>query len=162
MEEIIARKLRIVAARITDAIVDGVVPVQIVIGVHAVPAAVVRLQRIMRPANTSVRAGNNNVLASIAKRPYLGGVGITDSRFDCGRHFRSIRHLDGPWLREVVMNNRVAVQARYVRPGRQCLSDLAITTLHQNCVNDVERLILNVVLVQVLQNWALRALALAQ
>jgi len=43
MEEIIARKRRIVTARVADAIMNGVVPVEIVIGVHAVPAAIVRL-----------------------------------------------------------------------------------------------------------------------
>ena len=43
VEEIIARLLRIVAARIADAVVDGIVPVEVVIGVDSVPAAIVRL-----------------------------------------------------------------------------------------------------------------------
>jgi hypothetical protein len=43
VKEIIARKRRIVTARIAAAIMNGVVPIVIVIGVHAVPAAIVRL-----------------------------------------------------------------------------------------------------------------------
>ena len=43
VKEIIARERRIIAARVPDAIVNGVVPVVIVIGVLAVPAAIVRL-----------------------------------------------------------------------------------------------------------------------
>ena len=48
---VIARERRIVSARITDAVMNGIVPVIIVIGVLAVPAAVMRLERVMRPAN---------------------------------------------------------------------------------------------------------------
>jgi len=43
VKEIIARKRRIVTARIAAAIMNGIVPIVIVIGVHAVPAAIVRL-----------------------------------------------------------------------------------------------------------------------
>ena len=43
VKEIIARKRRIITTRIAAAIMNGVVPIVIVIGVHAVPAAIVRL-----------------------------------------------------------------------------------------------------------------------
>ena len=43
VKEIIARERRIVTARIATAVMNGVVPIVIVIGVHAVPAAIVRL-----------------------------------------------------------------------------------------------------------------------
>jgi hypothetical protein len=43
VKEIIARKRRIVTAGIAAAIMNGVVPIVIVIGVHAIPAAIVRL-----------------------------------------------------------------------------------------------------------------------
>ena len=49
--------------RIAAAGMDRVVPVVIVIGVLPVPATVVRLERVMRPANASIGAGNNDVLA---------------------------------------------------------------------------------------------------
>ena len=51
---------------------NGVVPVVIVIGVLAVPTAVMRFERVMRPANAGVRAGNHNVLPRESKRPDLG------------------------------------------------------------------------------------------
>ena len=43
MALVIARERRIVATRVADAVVDGVVPVVIVIGVLSVPTAIVRL-----------------------------------------------------------------------------------------------------------------------
>ena len=70
MEEVVARKWRIVAAGVADAVMDGVVPVEIVIAVYSIPAAVVRLKRVMRPANTGIGAGNNNILPREPKRPY--------------------------------------------------------------------------------------------
>jgi hypothetical protein len=85
VEEIIARSLRIVAARITNAVVDRIVPIVIVIAVRPIPAAVVRLQRVVRPTNAGIGAGNNNVLPGVTKRPYLRGMGVLDSRFDRGR-----------------------------------------------------------------------------
>ena len=50
---------------------DSVMPVVIVIGVLPVPAAVMRFKRVMRPANTSVRAPNNNVLSGEIPGPRL-------------------------------------------------------------------------------------------
>ena len=61
---------------------DGVVPVVIVIGVLAVPTAVMRLERVMRPANAGVRAGDNNVLAGESQRPYLRRMRVIDAGFD--------------------------------------------------------------------------------
>ena len=85
MRVVIARKRRIVSARITDAVMNGIVPAIIVIGVLAVPAAVMRLERIMGPANPSVRISDNNFLAGEPERPYLRGVGVIDPGFNRGR-----------------------------------------------------------------------------
>ena len=68
---VIARERRIIAARVAYAVMDSVVPVVIVIGILSVPAAVVRLERVMRPANTGVRAGDHNILPSIIRVPRL-------------------------------------------------------------------------------------------
>src|SRR5262249_28658014 len=84
VKEIVARLLRIVAARITDAVVNGIVPVEVVIGVDSVPTSIVRFKRVMRPAHAGIRAGNNNVLTCVPKRPDLWRVRITDSWFDRG------------------------------------------------------------------------------
>ena len=86
MEEVVARKWGIVAAGVAGAVMNRVVPVVIVIGVHAIPAAVVRFKRIMGPANTCIGAGNNNVLPGESQRPHIWRVRVSDSGFDCGRY----------------------------------------------------------------------------
>lgn len=43
VEEIVAREWRIISARVSAAVMDGVVPVIIMVGVYSVPAAIVRL-----------------------------------------------------------------------------------------------------------------------
>ena len=63
VKEIVARERRIVPARIADAVMDGIVPVIIVIGILAVPPAVMRLERVMRPANAGIRVGYNDILS---------------------------------------------------------------------------------------------------
>ena len=61
---------------------NGVVPVIIVIRRYSVPAAVMRLERVMRPANAGVRAGNNNVLAREPERPDIRRMRVIDARLD--------------------------------------------------------------------------------
>ena len=70
MGKVVARKWRIIAARVADAVMDGVMPVVIMVGVCSVPAAVMRLKRVMRPANTGVPTSNNNVLSG--EQPFAG------------------------------------------------------------------------------------------
>jgi hypothetical protein len=82
---VIARKWRIVPARITDTVMDGIVPVVIVIGVLAVPAAVMRFERVVRPANSGVRVGHNNFLPREPERPYLGRMRVIDPRLNSRR-----------------------------------------------------------------------------
>ena len=59
------------------------------------------------------------------------------------------------------MDHGIAFDARHVRASRQCFGELAVS-FHQNCVNDVERLILDVAFAQPLQDWPLCALGLFQ
>ena len=63
MEPVVARLWRVVAARVAYAVMNRVMPIVIVIGVLSVPTTVMRLERVMRPANTGIGAGNNNSLA---------------------------------------------------------------------------------------------------
>lgn len=147
VEEIIARLLRIVPARIAHTVMNGIVPVKVVIGVDSVPPTVVRLERVMCPALTRICAGNNDSLASESQRPHVRRVRVSNARFDrrrntgCAGHQR--RFLNRARLRKVIVNNRVACDARHVWTGRQRLGKLAVS-FHQNCINDIERLILNV------------------
>jgi hypothetical protein len=59
---VVARFWRIVAAGVPYAVVDGIMPVVIVIGVCSVPTTIVRLERVMRPANTGIGPGHGNFL----------------------------------------------------------------------------------------------------
>ena len=82
VEEIITRLLRIVPARIAHTVMDGIVPVKVVIGVGSVPAAVVRLERVMRPTNTSVSTGDDNGFPLEPERPYVGCVCVSNPLLD--------------------------------------------------------------------------------
>ena len=88
MTVIVARKRRIIAAGISNAVVNGVMPVVVVIGRDSVPAAVLRLQRVVCPTLTSVSAANCNSLASEPQRPYIRRVRVGDVRFNRLRRLR--------------------------------------------------------------------------
>ena len=87
MEEIITRFRRIVPARVADAVVDRIVPVLIVVRVDPVPTAVMRLERVMRPANPGIGARNNNSLTAKSQCPHVGRMRVSDPRLD--RRWRS-------------------------------------------------------------------------
>ena len=128
MEEVVAREWRIVPAGVADAVMNGVVPVEIVIGVYSVPAAVMRLKRVMRPANTRISAGNHNVLPRESERPHLRCVRVTDARLDRLRTLEIRRRFsDRARLRQSIVDTRIAFHSRHIWPSCQCLSDLAIT-----------------------------------
>ena len=82
MTVIVARKRRIIAARISNAVVNGVMPVVVVIGRDSIPAAVLRLQRVVCPTLTSICAANCNSLASEPQRPDIRRVRVGDVRFN--------------------------------------------------------------------------------
>ena len=120
VKEIIAWERRIVTARITDAVVNGIVPIVIMIRVLSVPAAIVRFERVMRPANASISTRNNDVLPSESQGPHLRCVRIVDARLD---RFRTLwvsrRFLDWARLRELVVDARIAFHSGHLRPSRQ-------------------------------------------
>ena len=128
MEEVVAREWRIVPAGVADAVMNGVVPVEIVIGVYSVPAAVVRLKRVMCPSLTSIGTGYHNVLPGVTERPDLWRVRVLDSRFDRLRTLEVRRRFsDRARLRQGIVDTRIAFHSRHIGPSCQCLSDLAIT-----------------------------------
>src|SRR5439155_279911 len=82
----------------------------------------------------------------------------------CARRWRAGlqgRFRDRASFRKVIVNVRVACDACHVRTGRQRFGKLAVS-FHQNCVNDIERLILDVAITQPLKDWPLGALGLFQ
>ena len=82
MTVVIARERRIIAAGISNAVVNGVMPVVIVIGRDSIPAAVLRLQRVVCPTLTSICAANCDSLASEPQRPDIRRVRVGDVRFN--------------------------------------------------------------------------------
>jgi len=119
VKEIIAWERRIVTTRIPDAVVNGVVPIVIVIGRHSVPATIMRHKSVMRPPHAGVGAGHNNVLPGEPKCPDLGRMRVIDPRFDCGRGLTSrTRLFHRARLRQVIMNLGIAFYSCHVRAGR--------------------------------------------
>ena len=82
MTKVVARKRRIIAAGISNAVVNGVMPVVIVIGCDSIPATVMRLQRVMCPTLTGISAADCNSLASESQRPDIRRVRVGDVRLD--------------------------------------------------------------------------------
>ena len=82
MTVVVARKRRIIAAGISNAVVNGVMPVIVVIGCDSIPAAVLRLQRVVCPTLTSICAANCNSLPSEPQRPDIRRVRVGDVRFN--------------------------------------------------------------------------------
>ena len=89
VSQVIAGERRIVSANVTDAVMNGIVPVIIVIGILAVPATVMRLQRVVGPALAGVRIGDHNLLSCEPERPYLRRMRVIDAGFNCSRSFEA-------------------------------------------------------------------------
>jgi hypothetical protein len=129
MPIVVAGERRIVPARVADAVVDGIVPIVIVVGVLSVPAAVVRLERVMGPALAGIRAGHRNSLAAKPERPHIRRTRVSDARLDRLRSLaaaglrRSFN--DRARLRKDISNVRIAFYSCHVGTAGQRLSDLA-------------------------------------
>src|SRR4030095_8067842 len=109
------------------------------IGVDPVPAAVMRLQGVMRPANTGIRAGNDDSFPSEPERPDIGRVFVSDTRLDrrwsAGYARLQWRFFYGAGVREIIVNVRVACHARDVRASGQCFGALPVG-FYYNCVTE--------------------------
>src|SRR5262245_58727869 len=141
---------------------DGIVPVVIVIGVLAVPAAVVRFERVMRPANSGISASNNNAVPRKSEVPHVGRMRVLNPRLN-GRRASGLRRrfIDHVRLRKIMLDSRIAFYARYVRASGQFRGDLS-RAVDQNGINNIERLLLDVAFAQPFNDWALGAPGLGQ
>ena len=82
--------------------VNGVVPVEVVIGGRAVPAAILGLERDVGPTHPGILVADDNALTGKAQRPDRRRVHIFDAPFDRGRIIRRtgvIRNSRSPDLR---------------------------------------------------------------
>src|SRR5207247_3813642 len=84
----VARLWRIVAARIADAVMDGVMPIVIVIGRYSVPAAIVRFKRIVRPPLASIGARHHDILSVESERLHIRRMRVNDYRLNGRRSLR--------------------------------------------------------------------------
>ena len=118
MTKIVARKRRIIAAGISNAVVNGVMPVVVVIGHDSIPAAVLRLQRVVCPTLTSICAANGNSLASEPQRPDIRRVRVSDVRLNRLRRLRLRRSAnDTIRLRQRISNVWIAFDSGDVLPA---------------------------------------------
>jgi hypothetical protein len=69
--------------------------------------------------------------------------------------------LDCTGLRKIVVNNGIAFDASHVGASRQRISDLS-SAFHQDGINDIEGLMLDVAVPQPLEDWLLSGLGLLQ
>jgi hypothetical protein len=109
---VVAWRLRIVAAGIVGRVVDRIVPVAVVDGIAAVPAAVMRLQRGVIPAVARVLAGDDDALTGVAERPQRGRVDLGNAVFDGLRRADVLRR--GFAGRQCLGEMRIGVDARDV------------------------------------------------
>jgi hypothetical protein len=91
MEKIVARLRRIIPTRIADTVMNGIVPVLIVIGICSIPTAVMRLERVMRPTNAGVRAGNDDRFSFESECPHVRRMRVINARLDRRRRARCAR-----------------------------------------------------------------------
>ena len=159
MPIVIARKRRIVAAGIPDAVVNGVVPIVVVIGHGSIPTAVMRLDCVMSPAESGVGARDNYALTSEPEGPDRRRVRVSNARLNRRRLLR-LRRCGGNRirLRQHIFNGWIAFYSRHIRTSRQRLGNLA-AAFYQNRIHDMKRSMLDAALAQPLQNRTLRRLA---
>jgi len=92
MVVVIARLGRIGTAN-DAAVMNGDMPVVIMIVLYPIPAALVRFKPVMRPANTSVGATYHNILSVKSERPHIRRMRVNDSRLDRRRSPRLRRRI---------------------------------------------------------------------
>ena len=149
---VVTREWRIIAAGISNAVMDGVMPVVVVICCDSVPAAAMRLQRVVCPALTTVSIANCNSLASEPQRPDIRRVRVGDVRFNRLRRMWQRQAVSKRGrLRQQVLNVRIAFDSRDIRTCRQRFGDLA-AALHQDRVHNVKGLMLDVAFTQPLKD----------
>jgi hypothetical protein len=109
---------------------NGIVPVLIVIRVCSVPAAVMRLQHVMSPANASIRSGNNNRFPFESKGPHVRCVRVSNAGLDRRRSSGTAglqrRLLNRPLLRKLIVDHGVPFDSCHVGTGRECFGKLSV------------------------------------
>ncbi len=159
MTVVITRERRIVSTGISGAVMDRVMPIVIVIGHDSVPATVVRLKRVVRPALAGISSGDGNSLTPKSEPPHIRSVRICNARFN-GRRILRLRRGGGNRirLRQQIFNGWIAFYSCYIGMRRQRFGYLA-ATFDQDRVDNVKGTMLNTALTQPSQDRCLCRLA---
>src|SRR5438477_12566094 len=93
-------------------------PVKVMVRICSVPTSVMRLERVMRPANTGICAGDYDSLPFEPERTDFRRMRINDSRLDRRPRARSAglqrRLLYRSWLRKIIAHQWITLDARYL------------------------------------------------
>jgi hypothetical protein len=147
MTVVVTRGHRAEPARIravaVDVRVDRVVPVEVVVGARPVPATVVRLERIVRPAHARVLVGDDDPRARNAQAPEVGRMHERDVRLDRVRARRGQKIERGPELvavgRREPVRRVVRLDRLDVGPCGQAVHEHASPRADHELVRDPER-----------------------
>ena len=102
---------------------DGVVPVGVVVGRTAVPAAILRLQGLVLPIVAGVLAADDRSLTGDAFGPHLGRVDEVDVPHDAVGH--GARRGER-WLGQTDALGGIRIDVSHLRPRRQRLHQIAV------------------------------------
>src|SRR5262249_28421935 len=115
----------------------------------------------MRPANTRVRAGNDNCFSFKPERPNIRSVGVLDAWLNsrgCAGYARPERRsFDRTSLRQLIMNLRVSLNTCYAGKSSQRVGGFSVS-LHPNCIHNIKGAVLDVTVSQPLKDRRLRAM----
>ena len=92
---IIARLAGIAAARVAEALMDSVMPVEVMVGGDSIPPSVLILERRVIPFVAGVLPPDDSPLTGISGRPNLWGAHFVDIPLD---RFNCVRRQRGRWL----------------------------------------------------------------
>src|ERR1044072_7096608 len=118
---------------------DRIVPVVVVVGGHPVPTTVMRFQRSVRPAHTSILVTDDNALAGEAHCPHLWSIYVLHAPLDGGGITWCNAKVRNCWIFGPT-GYSVRIHARHIRTRSQRLNQRAVCVSNDH-VNYPERLI---------------------
>ena len=128
-----------VGAAGTTAAVNSVVPIEVMIGVEAVPTAILGFEGVMGPTHAGIQIAHNHALAGEAEGPDPGSIDIHHAPLGCVRNIRDIRRDleigDLGWFNPA--GRPIGIDARHIRARRERL-DQSAARRRDNHIGDPE------------------------
>src|SRR6185295_15127651 len=126
---------------------------------HAIPAAVMRFDCVMSPAEAAIGAGNHNPLSEKSFGPDIRSVYIRNARLDR----LGSQRLGRSSYRLLTIGETLHVRVAFDPSNIGTLSEgerILVSPFYPKCVDDVEGPMRKVVLMKPLKDWSLRSLFL--